>query len=76
VNGDDDAILERFRERTDVDWVPYHKRRSTGTLLFRDEGDTVQARIEIAGLGYVVLTGRVKGEYWDESAAVTMRLEE
>ena len=74
----DDDDLDRPRK--DIDWVPYHKRRSTGSLRYKDDGEKVTVYMEVASLGVLVLA--VIGKYssvlqqikWDQSAQMTGRI--
>lgn len=50
-----DDLMKRHRDRREVNWTPYHERRSSGALKFTDEGSRVRVEISVASLGTLVI---------------------
>ena len=50
-----DDLMKRHANRREVNWTPYHERRSTGALKFTDEGKRVRVEIVVASLGTLVI---------------------
>jgi hypothetical protein len=76
-----DDLMKRHRERREVNWTPYHERRSSGALKFTDEGARVKVEIAIAGLGtLVILADSVYSEQtqtyrWNSEAILSASIE-
>lgn len=77
-----DELLQRHRNRRDVNWTPYGQRRSEGALTYGDDGAKVTVFMEVAGLGSLVITATAKYSplleqfKWNENATLAARIDD
>lgn len=75
------AMMQRHRNRKDVEFVPFLMRRSSGSIKVEDDGRTARVYIEVAGLGWVIIDGEKKfnpitNRYeWTRASDLKARLE-
>lgn len=81
MDNNHDELMKRHQNRRETNFVPYHERRSTGELKYRDEGARVRVEMEVAGLGTLVLIAEsqycdiLKHYKWDQKAELKAQLQ-
>lgn len=76
-----DDLMKRHQERREVDFIPYHARRSDGKIKFTDDGAKLTIEIEVIGLGTLIILANAnfsqvtKSYKWDQSAEFLARIE-
>lgn len=75
-----DELMKKHQARREVNFVPYHERRSTGDIKYSDEGNRVKVEIEVAGLGTMTVyanarySENLRAYHWDLDAQLSASL--